>query len=248
MKLPPRVDQESYVEDFSAVPPDRYAVAQASERRYWSSQSRLWLIRCALRTYAQGFYAWKVHRALTNPFRVESTNPANFGLLPENVAGAVVVDVGCGPMSQTLSLVHCATVHVVDPLVAFYRRLQPFGWWAFESVNAQPAEALPFEAESVDIVHCRNVLDHTRAAHQILSEVARVLRPGGTFLLNCDLREVGAGPSHPYRWDRDVLEKRIFASFEPMMAPALIPAANELDESGLDPAGQLHWVCRLKKR
>ena len=240
--------EETYVQDFSAVPADRYAVAQASESRYWNSQSRLWLVRCALRIYLRGLYAWKVHRALVGPFGDDSAKPANFGLVPEEVAAAVVVDVGCGPISQTLSLVHCSTVHVVDPLVALYRRLQPFGWWSFESVNACAAEAMPFEAGSVDIVHCRNVLDHTREADKILSEVARILRPGGTFLLNCDLREVGGGPGHPYRWDREVFEERIFDQFEPMKVPVVIQAANELDDSGRDPAGQRHWVCRLKKR
>src|SRR5436309_10957247 len=123
--------ERTYIEDFSAVSPDRYAEAQSSERRYWSSESRVWLLRQAVRSYWAGLYAWKMHRALTNPFRVDPDNPANFGLQPNEIAGAVVVDVGCGPVSRALCLVHCATVHVVDPLVDHYRKLQPFGWRSF---------------------------------------------------------------------------------------------------------------------
>lgn len=239
----------AYVEDFSAVSPDRYSEAQASERRHWNSENRrLWLIRRAVYNYCLGLYEWRRHRALTDPFRIDPTKPDNFGLQPDELAAAVVVDVGCGPISQSLSLVHCAAVHVIDPLVEHYRKLQPFGWRFFASVHACGAESLPFEAESIDVVHCRNVLDHTRNADQILFEIWRVLRPAGSFLLNCDLRARGGGSSHPYRWSRDVFEERVVAQFEPVRPPAVIQAAKELDPSGRDPAGQRHWVCRLRKR
>lgn len=241
------MSKQTYIEDFSAVPPDRYAEAQESELRYWTLQSRVWLTRRALYLLGTGYYAWRRHGALTNPFRIDPTRPANFGLQSDDIAGAVVVDVGCGPMSETLSLVHCATVHAIDPLVDHYRKLQPFGWRFFESVHASGAENLPFETESVDVVHCRNVLDHTRDADQILSEIGRVLRPRGTLLLYCDVRERGAGPPHPYRWSKDVFEARVFAQFEPVRSPALIKVVNDPDASDRDP-GQIHWVARLRKR
>lgn len=237
-----------YVEDFSAIGADRYAEAQLEERDFWSSRSRLSLIRGAVYRYRAGLLAWRLHRALIDPFRVDPTRPANFGLRPDEIAGKVILDVGCGPVSQALSLVHCAAVHVLDPLVPYYRTRQPFGWWAFASIHACGAEALPFEDGVIDMVHCRNVLDHTSDADRILNEVARVLGPAGAFLLNCDLRERGGGPAHPYRWCRDVLERRVFAQFDPVRPPAVIQAANPLDADGRDPAGQEHWVCRLRKR
>jgi SAM-dependent methyltransferase len=242
----PAMTEQTYVEGFSAVPADRYTEAQAEERRYWNSENRL--VRRAVRYFSEGLYQWRVHRALTSPFRVDPTRPDNFDLQPDEIAGAVVLDVGCGPISRTLCLVHCATVHAVDPLMDHYRKLQPFGWRFFASVHACGAETLPFEAESIDVVHCRNVLDHTRDADQILSEIARVLRPAGSFLLNCDLRDRGAGPAHPYRWSRDVFETRVFAQFEPVKPPVVIQVENESDASGRDPSGQRHWVCRLRKR
>lgn len=246
--MPHVAAEQVYVEDFSAVGAERYAEAQREEREFWSSKSRVLLIRGAGWRYLKGRREWRQHRELINPFRIDPTRPVNFGLQPQDVAGAVVVDVGCGPVCETLSLVHCATVHVVDPLLAYYRRRQPFGWWAFASAHACGAEALPFETASIDIVHCRNVLDHTRNAEEILCEIGRVLRPAGRFLLNCDLRDRGGGPAHPYKWSREMLEERIFAQFEPVSPPAVIQAANPLDADGKDPAEQRHWICSLRKR
>jgi SAM-dependent methyltransferase len=241
------VSEETYVEDFSAVPHDRYAQAQGSEHRYWNSQSRRWLTRKALFNFCEGHYRWRMHRMLTDPFRIDASKPANFGLEPDEIAGAVVADIGCGPISETLCLVPCATVHVVDPLVDYYRKLQPFGWRFFASVHACGAETLPFETASIDVVHCRNALDHTRDADGTLAEIARVLRKDGTFLLACDVRDRGGGAAHPYKWSKDVFEQRVFAQFAPANRPVVMEVAEDLEQSGGSPSGRWRWVCRLRK-
>lgn len=43
-------------------------------------------------------------------------------------------------------------------------------------------EALPFEDASFDLVYCREVLHHARDLRTLCAEMARVLKPGGTFL------------------------------------------------------------------
>ncbi|PTX56603.1 3-demethylubiquinone-9 3-methyltransferase [Litoreibacter ponti] len=45
-------------------------------------------------------------------------------------------------------------------------------------------EALPYEDASFDAVVCVDVLEHVQDLHQVCREVARVLRPGGTFLFD----------------------------------------------------------------
>lgn len=40
---------------------------------------------------------------------------------------------------------------------------------------------LPFEDASFDLVYCKQVLEHVEHPHELLREVARVLRPGGSF-------------------------------------------------------------------
>lgn len=43
-------------------------------------------------------------------------------------------------------------------------------------------EQLPFESNSFELVHCRQVLHHARDLRQLCREVARVLKPGGRFI------------------------------------------------------------------
>ena len=44
-------------------------------------------------------------------------------------------------------------------------------------------ESLPFDGESYDFVCCHNVIDHAHAPRDILQEIHRVLRSGGSLLL-----------------------------------------------------------------
>lgn len=43
-------------------------------------------------------------------------------------------------------------------------------------------EALPFESDSFDLVHIRQVLHHARDLKQLCSEIGRVLKPGGIMI------------------------------------------------------------------
>lgn len=45
-------------------------------------------------------------------------------------------------------------------------------------------ESLPFEDSAYDIVLCCDVLEHVRDLPKVISETARVLKPGGVFLYN----------------------------------------------------------------
>jgi SAM-dependent methyltransferase len=43
-------------------------------------------------------------------------------------------------------------------------------------------ESIPYETASFDVVFCRQVLHHARDLRQLCRELARVLKPGGTFV------------------------------------------------------------------
>lgn len=51
------------------------------------------------------------------------------------------------------------------------------------NIETRPAdaEALPFEANTFDLVTCRIAMHHFPDPHQSLAEIARVLKPGGVF-------------------------------------------------------------------
>lgn len=77
------------------------------------------------------------------------------------------------------------------------------------------ADYLPIASESVDVVLCTQVLEHVSDPTKILSELARVLKKGGTLLLSTH----GVFHYHPYphdywRWTQEGLHKIIKEHFE----------------------------------
>lgn len=115
-----------------------------------------------------------------------------FGIERSHYAGRRVLDVGCGPQGS-LEWAHDAALRVgLDPLVEDYRRLG-IDAHAMRYV-AGGAERIPFDDASFDVVAAFNSLDHVDDAGRALREIARVLAPGGLFLV---VVEVG----HPPRWE-----------------------------------------------
>lgn len=99
--------------------------------------------------------------------------------------GLAMLDIGCGPRGS-LEWARDASVRVgLDPLAAEYR--------AFGTTNhamayvAATSDRLPFASGSLDVVTAFNALDHVEDVDRTLAEVARVLRPGGDFLLLVDV-------------------------------------------------------------
>ena len=52
-----------------------------------------------------------------------------------------------------------------------------------EVVLVEPDEPLPFDDGSFDLVLCAEMLEHVRDVQLLVSEVRRVLRPGGTLAI-----------------------------------------------------------------
>jgi len=76
------------------------------------------------------------------------------------------------------------------------------------------AEALPFADQEIDIVYCVSVLEHIQAFAAVVSEIARILKPGGMLVLTYDLDVRGGceiGPER-YRLLRDILNSHFTLS------------------------------------
>lgn len=125
--------------------------------------------------------------------------------------GKRILDVGCGPRGS-LEWASMAAVRVgVDPLAREYERLhrRPH---AMTYVQAG-AEKLPFPDGAFDVVATLNSLDHVRSLDPVLSELARVCRPGGMLLLAVEVNhEPTVTEPHAISWD--VLD-RLAPAFEP---------------------------------
>jgi 2-polyprenyl-6-hydroxyphenyl methylase/3-demethylubiquinone-9 3-methyltransferase len=100
-------------------------------------------------------------------------------------AGKEVLDLGCagGFMAEAMAL-RGATVTGIDPAaeaVAAARRHAAAAGLPIR-YDTGVGEALPYGDAAFDAVVCVDVLEHVADLAQVLSEVARVLRPGGLFL------------------------------------------------------------------
>ena len=94
---------------------------------------------------------------------------------------ARVMDLGCGAGDS----------------VDLFRALNPDVHWVGVDVEDSPevsgrtrtdaefvtfdGQRLPFEDASFDLVYCKQVLEHVESPHELLREVARVLKPDGSF-------------------------------------------------------------------
>ena len=105
------------------------------------------------------------------------------------VNGLDVLDLGSGlgAMSEELTL-NGANVIALEPGAAWAeltrRRAERHGG-KFQLKQAV-GEAIPLADRSVDLVVSLQVLEHVTVPKQVLSEVWRVLRPGGHFYLACE--------------------------------------------------------------
>jgi SAM-dependent methyltransferase len=95
---------------------------------------------------------------------------------PFKVAQASVLDLGCGPGYYTDALTkHGAEVVSTDLSESDLRRRVP----ALPRAAVSDGTRLPFRDSAFDGVFCSNMLEHTPDPGGIITEIERVLRPGG---------------------------------------------------------------------
>ena len=128
-----------------------------------------------------------------------------------------VLDLACGSGHQTLAWSERGyRVTGLD----FDRDLMLAGRARLERAGAAPAAwtqadatSLPFRTGSFDLVFNNSLLEHVPAWRPVLAETARVLRPGGVFVMYttnraCPLQqEVNHFPFYP--WLPDPLQRRV---------------------------------------
>ena len=115
--------------------------------------------------------------------------PGRLGWFDRHIdwAGLGVLDLGCagGFMAEALTF-KGARVTGIDPasqaIEAARARAKSIGQPIRYDVGV--GEDLPYENESYDAVVCVDVLEHVSDVTKVLSEVARVLKPGGVFLFD----------------------------------------------------------------
>ena len=101
-----------------------------------------------------------------------------------------VLTIGCGCTGDLASWPALVKV-AIDPLLNVYKRLgmliDDVPGTGRTVYLAHSAEAMPLIDDSVDLVLCRNALDHMHRPAEALAELSRVLKPNGIAFLDVDL-------------------------------------------------------------
>lgn len=121
--------------------------------------------------------------------RIRSAERNAAHLLPHLEPGQRILDFGCGPGTISMGLakaVEPGELHGIDTeesQIAIARAAAEAGGHGNASFRRGDATDLPFDDDSFDVAHCHAVLNHVPGTAAVLSEVMRVLKPGG--LLSC---------------------------------------------------------------
>jgi SAM-dependent methyltransferase len=132
------------------------------------------------------------------------------------------LDLGCGDGRLTLEL-DAAGLTAADVSAEALRRAAP-RLAAKRAVLAElePDAPLPFEDGSFDLVLCAETLEHVRDVQLLLSELRRVLRPGGRLALTT--------PAHGRLTGLSILVRGFESRFEPLSPHLRFLTARSLRE------------------
>jgi ubiquinone/menaquinone biosynthesis C-methylase UbiE len=150
---------------------------------------------------------------------------STFDIEPDFYAGKRILDIGCGPRGS-LEWADMAAERVgLDTLVPKYLKMGADRHKM--TYVAASSDAIPFPAEYFEVVCSFNSLDHVANVQKTITEIKRVVCPGGLFLL---ITEVNHRPTasepHKLPWD---------------ISRAFMDAFNVLDEKRYE-IGRIHDI------
>lgn len=124
----------------------------------------------------------------------------HFGLDKNFYKNKKILDIGCGP-SGSLEWADNAKMRVgLDPLADEYLKLGAKDH-KMEYVSSG-SENIPFEDQYFDVVCSFNSIDHVEDLEKTISEIKRVLKKGGSFLLITDVNhKATACEPQEFSWD-----------------------------------------------
>lgn len=124
----------------------------------------------------------------------------------EGISSGTVVELGAGTGANFRYLPADCHLIAVEPSVAMHARLQRNAMEQGVSLEllSSGGEQIALPDESVDEVIATLVLCTVAQPDQVLSEVIRILRPGGRFRF---VEHIAAQPASPRRWVQQVVAR-----------------------------------------
>lgn len=192
--------------------PERWATAQVGELGFWGRVAE------TDRYVEDVKWPWYQRKAarITRLLLEQGT-----GAPP--ISEGVLVEVGAGPVGVA-PLLSDGVVVLLDPLAREYAAIPAYAPFRASHARyvAACGEAIPVGTGAAALLIAENCLDHVRDMETVLSEMHRVLRPGGLLYLtvNCRSRlgrvvhgalaRVGVDPGHPH----SVIQQDVLALLE----------------------------------
>ena len=128
-----------------------------------------------------------------------------WGYKAEDFAGELIIDLGAGSKLRSKFFKY-ARIIAIEPLAD--RFMQDIAWSDLRDahkVYSTPAEEMHPELDNqVAFVMCINVLDHVFDYEQVMTNIYRMLKPGGQFLLSLDLHDEPS-LTHPINFTKEKL-------------------------------------------
>lgn len=147
---------------------ERWYEAQNYEKIHW----RRVVQRLSIGGSIFDWYDWKVE------YIIDTMEPYL------NLSRAKILEIGSGPVG-IVSFIEGAAKFAVDPLENFYRTHYSLIELRDKETRylGGMGEALPFRNQLFDFIIVDNVIDHCQNPDLVLTEINRVLRPGGFLYL-----------------------------------------------------------------
>jgi len=171
---------------WKAVGVTRWREAQEHEREFWRTWRRLMPYR-----HLDFAKHWAGERV-------------RFGLPDDFFRDRIVLEVGSGPVGMIHFIPEAALRIRLDVLMCDFPDKLDLPEPGLSV--AATGERLPLASKAIDIAICFNALDHMQDPRAALEELARVLRPGGTLMLNVHTFPSWVKPlltvdrTHPHHW------------------------------------------------
>jgi ubiquinone/menaquinone biosynthesis C-methylase UbiE len=128
-----------------------------------------------------------------------------------------ILDVGCG-ISTVLHYIPVGLKYGIDPLANYYRLF--YRYPKDIKIQRGSGENIPFPDNQFDVTFCSNAIDHTSNPLKVISEINRILKPNGYFVLTVEIfnEKVERGVAHPHSLSeadvRGLLKKYFKVVFE----------------------------------
>ncbi len=126
----------------------------------------------------------------------------HFSLSKDFYTDKKILDIGCGPCGDLEWADNASERIGIDPLARKYLKLGA-NKHKMKYIQAF-AESMPFDDEYFDVVSSFNSLDHVDDINKTISEIARVCKKEGLFLLLTEVNHVST-PCEPQTFGFDIV-------------------------------------------